>query len=59
MTDIPANGEPPPGQGLRQALQRATTEGLRDRCAVIAANGRHLPFAAATFDAIISADVMC
>lgn len=59
MTDLPADDAPPPGEHLRQALRRATTDGLRDRCAVVAANGRHLPFAAATFDAILSADVMC
>jgi cyclopropane fatty-acyl-phospholipid synthase-like methyltransferase len=59
MIDLPADGEPPPGDGLRHALRRATAEGLRDRCAVVAANGKHLPFCAATFDAIVSADVMC
>jgi len=59
MTDVPTNDAPPPGDGLRHALRRATADGLRPRCAVIAANGKHLPFRAATFDAIVSGDVMC
>jgi cyclopropane fatty-acyl-phospholipid synthase-like methyltransferase len=59
MTDLPTDGEPPPGDGLRQALRRATADGLRERCMVIAANGRHLPFATGIFDAVVSADVMC
>jgi cyclopropane fatty-acyl-phospholipid synthase-like methyltransferase len=59
LTDLPGNNVPPPGEGLRRAAQRAVAEGLRDRCAVVAAGGRHLPFAAATFDAVVSADVMC
>jgi cyclopropane fatty-acyl-phospholipid synthase-like methyltransferase len=59
MTDLPADGEPPPGEGLRQALRRATADGLRERCAVVAANGRHLPFATGIFNVVVSADVMC
>jgi hypothetical protein len=50
MTDLPTDGAPPPGEGLRLALRRATADGLRDRCAVVAANGRHFPFAAARRD---------
>jgi cyclopropane fatty-acyl-phospholipid synthase-like methyltransferase len=59
LTDLPGQGLPMPGEGLQRAAQRATAEGLRDRCAVVAASGKHLPFAAATFHAVVSADVMC
>ena len=59
LTDLPGHDVSPPGEGLQRAVQRATAEGLRDRCAVVAASGRNLPFAAASFDAVVSADVMC
>jgi SAM-dependent methyltransferase len=59
LTDLPGDDASAPGEGLRRAVQRVTAEGLLDRCAVVAASGRHLPFAAATFDAVVSADVMC
>jgi SAM-dependent methyltransferase len=59
LTDLPGDDVSPPGDGLRRAAQRAAAEGLRERCAVVAASGRHLPFAAATFHAVVSADVMC
>ncbi|WP_379583779.1 SAM-dependent methyltransferase [Pseudonocardia hispaniensis] len=48
-----------PGDGLGIAALRAVREGLDTRCAVIAATGQHLPFAAETFDAVGHADVMC
>ena len=59
LTDRPGHGVPRPGDGLQRAAQRATAEGLHDRCMVLAASAKHLPFAAATFDAVVSADVMC
>jgi cyclopropane fatty-acyl-phospholipid synthase-like methyltransferase len=59
LTDLPGDNVPPPREGLRRAGQRAAADGLLDRYAVVAASGRHLPFAAATFDAVVSADVMC
>lgn len=52
LTDLPL-------EGLRIAAARAVTEGLAGRCAVVAAGGRHLPFAAETFDAIVHTDVLC
>lgn len=45
--------------GLRIAAARAAGEGLTGRCAVVAAGGRHLPFAAEIFDAIVHTDVLC
>jgi cyclopropane fatty-acyl-phospholipid synthase-like methyltransferase len=59
LTDLPGQGVLPPGDGLQRAARRATAEGLLDRCAVVAASATHIPFAAATFDAVVSADVMC
>ena len=52
LTDLPVDG-------LRIAAARAAAEGLDGRCAVVAASGRHLPFAAGTFDAVVHADVLC
>jgi cyclopropane fatty-acyl-phospholipid synthase-like methyltransferase len=52
LTDLPL-------EGLRVAATRAASEGLNSRSAVVAASGRHLPFAADAFDAIVHADVLC
>lgn len=48
-----------PLDGLRGATTRATREQVRGRCAAVAAAGPHLPFRAATFDALTHADVLC
>lgn len=52
LTDLPL-------AGLRTAAARATAEGLTGRHGVAAADGAHLPFRAATFDAVVHADVLC
>ncbi len=52
LTDLPVDG-------LRIAAARAAAEGLDGRCAVVAASGRQLPFAAGTFHAVVHADVLC
>lgn len=52
LTDVPM-------KGLRIAAARAAAEGLTGQCTVVAASGQHLPFAPATFDAIVHADVGC
>ncbi|GEL20249.1 SAM-dependent methyltransferase [Pseudonocardia asaccharolytica] len=52
LTDLPVDG-------LAIANRRATREGVDARCAVVAASGQHLPFAAETFDAVGHADVLC
>jgi cyclopropane fatty-acyl-phospholipid synthase-like methyltransferase len=52
LTDVPL-------EGLRIAAQRARAERLTGRCTVLAASGRHLPFASETFDAIVHTDVLC
>ncbi len=48
-----------PVDGLRIADARAAAEGLDGRCAVVAARGRDLPFAAESFDAVAHTDVLC
>lgn len=52
LTDLPLDG-------LHLARRRAAADAMGDRCDAVAACGAHLPFAAATFDAIVHADVMC
>lgn len=52
LTDLPLSG-------LRIARSRAERDGLAGRCAVAAADGAALPFAAAAFDRIHHADVLC
>jgi cyclopropane fatty-acyl-phospholipid synthase-like methyltransferase len=48
-----------PAEGLRAAAARARRENLADRAAPVAASARGLPFAPATFDAIVHTDVLC
>jgi SAM-dependent methyltransferase len=52
VTDIPLSG-------LRVSRARAVSDGLGDRCIVLAADGAALPFADRTFDHIHHADVLC
>jgi SAM-dependent methyltransferase len=52
LTDLPLSG-------LRIARQRAASDGLDDRCSVLAADGAALPFADYSFDRIHHADVLC
>jgi SAM-dependent methyltransferase len=44
---------------LRIALERATADGLSQRCGVVAADGAALPFKDASFDALSHSDVLC
>jgi SAM-dependent methyltransferase len=48
-----------PPAALRAALERATTDGLSQRCVVVAADGAALPFEDASFDALSHSDVLC
>ena len=52
LTDIPE-------EGLRIALGRATSDGLAERSAAVAASARRLPFQAESFDAVVHTDVLC
>jgi cyclopropane fatty-acyl-phospholipid synthase-like methyltransferase len=52
LTDLPLHG-------LAAARCRAERDELRHRCSILAAAGANLPFAAATFDAVSHADVLC
>ena len=45
--------------GLRTALDRATEDGLGQRCEAISASGGALPFADGSFDAVSHSDVLC
>lgn len=48
-----------PVEGLRAAAARAQRESLTDRVAPVAASAQALPFAPASFDAIVHTDVLC
>ena len=48
-----------PFVALRTALERATTDGLAQRCGVVVADGAALPFKDASFDALSHSDVLC
>src|ERR1700693_3319780 len=48
-----------PLTGLRVALERATADGLQQRCRVIVADGAALPFDDGSFDAVSHSDVLC
>ena len=48
-----------PVEGLRAAAARAQRENLAARAAAVAGSARALPFAPATFDAIVHTDVLC
>lgn len=48
-----------PPAALRIALERATADGLSERCQVVAADGAELPFQDASFDALSHSDVLC
>lgn len=48
-----------PLAALRNALERATADGLSRRCEVVAADGAALPFLGASFDALNHSDVLC
>lgn len=52
LTDLPL-------EGLRDAVARARDEGLSQRTAVVVASAARLPFASATFDAVVSSDTLC
>jgi SAM-dependent methyltransferase len=52
LTDLPL-------EGLKAAADRATTDGLADRCGFVVADGAALPFSDASFDAISHSDVLC
>jgi hypothetical protein len=52
LTDIPL-------PGLRQALARASAEGVTERTAAVASSARALPFRANGFDAVVHTDVLC
>jgi SAM-dependent methyltransferase len=48
-----------PLAALRIALERATADGLSDRCEAVAGDGAALPFKDASFDALSHSDVLC
>jgi ubiquinone/menaquinone biosynthesis C-methylase UbiE len=48
-----------PLAALRSALERATADGMIERCEVVAADGAALPFKDASFDALSHSDVLC
>ncbi len=48
-----------PLAGLRIAVERATADGLGQRCCTVAADGARLPFNDGAFDAISHSDVLC
>jgi cyclopropane fatty-acyl-phospholipid synthase-like methyltransferase len=48
-----------PVEGLQAAKARAQRENLTPRAATVAATARSLPFAPASFDAIVHTDVLC
>jgi cyclopropane fatty-acyl-phospholipid synthase-like methyltransferase len=48
-----------PMASLRAASERASREQLSRRTTVVAASAVHLPLRAATFDAVVHADVLC
>ena len=48
-----------PLAAMRIALERATADGLSQRCEVVAADGAALPFRDASFDALSHSDVLC
>jgi SAM-dependent methyltransferase len=52
LTDLPL-------EGLRVAANRATSEDLAARTAVVAAAASALPFHGGSFDAVIHTDVLC
>jgi 2-polyprenyl-3-methyl-5-hydroxy-6-metoxy-1,4-benzoquinol methylase len=52
LTDLPL-------EGLRVAADRAASEGLAARTAVVASAASGLPFRAGAFDAVIHTDVLC
>jgi ubiquinone/menaquinone biosynthesis C-methylase UbiE len=52
LTDLPLSG-------LRAAQARAASDGISNRCRVVAADGTALPFPDRTFDRIHHADVLC
>ena len=52
LSDVPIDG-------LRTAAARAARETLRARPGLVAASARGLPFAPASFDAVVHTDVLC
>ncbi len=52
LTDLPISG-------IQIAGERARADGLSHRCFGLLADGSHLPFAEAAFDAVHHADVLC
>jgi SAM-dependent methyltransferase len=49
----------PVGEGPQEALARAEREDLAGRAWAVSADGRALPFASATFEAVVHSDVIC
>lgn len=52
MTDVPV-------EALQLAVNRARAEGLQTRAVAVRCSARNLPFASASFDAIVHTDVLC
>ena len=48
-----------PFEGMAQASERSTTEGLDGRAAYAVATGRHQPLRLRAFDAVVHTDVLC
>jgi cyclopropane fatty-acyl-phospholipid synthase-like methyltransferase len=48
-----------PFDGLQRARARAITDGLTGRASYVRATGRHQPFHAGCFDAVVHTDVLC
>lgn len=45
--------------GMRNAVRRATVDGLTPRTQAVVASARHLPFKPESFDAMVHTDVLC
>jgi SAM-dependent methyltransferase len=45
--------------GMRNAVRRATADGLSARAQGVVASARHLPFKPESFDAMVHTDVLC
>jgi ubiquinone/menaquinone biosynthesis C-methylase UbiE len=49
----------PVGEGAQVALARAESEDIAGRAWAVPADGRALPFASASFDAVVHSDALC
>lgn len=45
--------------GMRNAVRRATADGITARTQAVVASARHLPFKPESFDAMVHTDVLC